>query len=295
METNGCLNSGASSVSTSCTDLYTPVKFRLSGQGLVFIKKQKPLHRFPAVASQQGKTIPAAHEEKEEPAVLLEEKDKPEVVLKKKEEKEGQESQGNSNRVATENGDGRVKPPPEGAKVYIGNLPYDVNGEELGRLFERAGAVRFAEVKYNKETDESRGFGFVTMGTEEEADRAVEMFRGYDVNGRHLAVNKAAPRGSQIERPARVLETSYRLFVGNLPWSVDDTRLEQIFSKHGKVLSTQVVTNPETGDSRGFGFVVMSSEVEMKQAIKKVDGMSFNGREMRVNAAEGKRRQNGSS
>ncbi|CAN6447592.1 unnamed protein product [Victoria cruziana] len=176
--------------------------------------------------------------------------------------------------------------PPEEAKLFIGNLPYDVDSERLAQLFEKAGIVEVAEVIYNRETDQSRGFGFVTMSTVEEAEKAVEMFHRYDLSGRLLTVNKAAPRGSRAERPPRQFEPSSRIYVGNLPWQVDDARLEQVFSEHGKVVDARVVCDRESGRSRGFGFVTMSSKSELDDAIAALDGQIVDGRALRVNAAE---------
>ncbi|XP_019167181.1 PREDICTED: 28 kDa ribonucleoprotein, chloroplastic-like [Ipomoea nil] len=184
--------------------------------------------------------------------------------------------------------DGEYQEPPEDAKLFVGNLPYDVDHEGLARLFQQAGTVEIAEVIYNRDTDRSRGFGFVTMNTVEEADKAVEMFNRYDLNGRLLNVNKAAPRGSQPERPPRSFEPSCRIYVGNIPWSVDDARLEQVFSEHGKVVNARVVCDRETGRSRGFGFVTMSSEAEMNDAIADLDGQNLDGRAIRVSVAEGR-------
>ena len=67
-------------------------------------------------------------------------------------------------------------------------------------------------------------------------------------------------------------EPGYRIYVGNLPWDVDSDRLEQIFSEHGKVVSARVVFDRETGRSRGFGFVTMSTESELNDAIAALDG-----------------------
>ncbi|ONK58290.1 uncharacterized protein A4U43_C09F10650 [Asparagus officinalis] len=176
--------------------------------------------------------------------------------------------------------------PPEDAKLFVGNLPYDVDSQRLAELFEKAGIVEVAEVIYNRETDQSRGFGFVTMSTVEEAEKAVDMFHRYDVNGRLLTVNKAAPRGARPERPPREFEPSFRVYVGNLPWQVDDGRLEQVFSEHGKVLNARVVYDRETGRSRGFGFVSMATQTELDDAIAALDGQDLDGRALRVNVAE---------
>uniref|UniRef100_A0A0D9XGW2 RRM domain-containing protein n=1 Tax=Leersia perrieri TaxID=77586 RepID=A0A0D9XGW2_9ORYZ len=181
---------------------------------------------------------------------------------------------------------GEYVEPPEEAKVYVGNLPYDIDSERLAQLFEQAGVVEVSEVIYNRETDRSRGFGFVTMSTVEEAEKAVEMFHRYDVNGRLLTVNKAAPRGARVERPPRQFGPSFRIYVGNLPWQVDDSRLVQMFSEHGKVVDARVVYDRETGRSRGFGFVTMATQEELDDAIAALDGQSLEGRALRVNVAE---------
>ncbi|CAO2840520.1 unnamed protein product [Amaranthus hypochondriacus] len=189
-----------------------------------------------------------------------------------------------------EGGEGFPEPPEE-AKLFVGNLPYDVDSEKLAQLFDGAGVVEIAEVIYNRETDRSRGFGFITMSTVEEAEKAVEMMNGYELNGRLLTVNKAAPRGSRPERPPREFAASFRVYVGNLPWDLDNARLEQVFSEFGKVLSARVVFDRETGRSRGFGFVTMDSESEMNDAIAALDGQTLDGRAIRVNVAEDRPRR----
>lgn len=92
-----------------------------------------------------------------------------------------------------------------------------------------------------------------------------------DLDGRLLTVNKAAPRGSRPER-TRANEPGFRIYIGNLPWQVDDARLEQVFSEHGKVVNARVVYDRDSGRSRGFGFVTMSNETELNDAIAALDG-----------------------
>ncbi|XP_052197906.1 28 kDa ribonucleoprotein, chloroplastic-like [Diospyros lotus] len=181
--------------------------------------------------------------------------------------------------------------PPEEAKLFIGNLPYDIDSEKLAQLFDQAGVVEIAEVIYNRETDQSRGFGFVTMSSVEEAEKAVDTFHRYELNGRLLTVNKASPRGSRLERAPRTFEPSFKIYVGNLPWQVDNARLEQVFSEHGKVVDARVIYDRETGRSRGFGFVTMSSEAELNDAIAALDGQNLDGRAIRVNMAEDRPRR----
>ncbi|KAL9273224.1 28 kDa ribonucleoprotein, chloroplastic-like protein [Drosera capensis] len=181
--------------------------------------------------------------------------------------------------------------PPEEAKLFVGNLSYDVDSEGLSRIFEPAGTVQLAEVIYNRETGQSRGFGFVTMSTVEEADKAVELFHHHDLDGRLLTVNKAAPRGMQVERPPRNAASAFKVYVSNLPWDLDTLWLKQTFSEFGTVLEARVISERETGRSRGFGFVNMASEAEMNAAIAALEGQIVGGRTIRARLAEDRPRR----
>jgi RNA recognition motif-containing protein len=78
-----------------------------------------------------------------------------------------------------------------------------------------------------------------------------------------------------------------KLFVGNLPWSVGDIQLEEIFSQHGQVQSARVITDRDTGRSRGFGFVEMDVD-DVAAVISATNGQEIDGRPLRVNEAEDK-------
>ncbi|HMQ16613.1 MAG TPA: RNA-binding protein [Phycisphaerae bacterium] len=79
-----------------------------------------------------------------------------------------------------------------------------------------------------------------------------------------------------------------KLYVGNLSYSITDTDLEQLFSPHGQVESAQVITDRETGRSKGFGFVEMSSSEEAQAAITALNGQQHDGRALTVNEAKPK-------
>ncbi len=80
-----------------------------------------------------------------------------------------------------------------------------------------------------------------------------------------------------------------KLFVGNLPWSVGDADLEEIFASHGDVQSARVINDRDTGRSRGFGFVEIDVD-DVAEVIRATDGHEINGRPLRVNEAEDKGR-----
>jgi len=88
-------------------------------------------------------------------------------------------------------------------KLYIGNLPYSTTGEELQTMFSQAGAVSEAVVMMDKMTGRSRGFGFVTMASDEDAGKAIEMFNGKDFGGRAIVVNEARPMEQRAPRSDR--------------------------------------------------------------------------------------------
>jgi len=82
-------------------------------------------------------------------------------------------------------------------RLFVGNLPFAVTDKELAELFSGAGSVVEAKVMMDKFTGRSRGFGFVTMATEVEAQSAVSLLHGSDIEGRSLAVSEARPRPNQ--------------------------------------------------------------------------------------------------
>ena len=75
------------------------------------------------------------------------------------------------------------------------------------------------------------------------------------------------------------------MYVGNLLWSADQTSLQSLFAPFGEVISARVMSDRETGRSRGFGFVEMAS-TDAKNAISSLDGTEHDGRKLRVNEAE---------
>jgi len=81
-------------------------------------------------------------------------------------------------------------------KLYIGNLDYNVNDQQLTDLFAQAGQVASARVITDRHSGRSKGFGFVEMSSDEEAKKAMEMFNDQDFQGRKMVVNEARP-----ERP----------------------------------------------------------------------------------------------
>ncbi|MEO6807656.1 MAG: RNA-binding protein [Isosphaeraceae bacterium] len=81
-------------------------------------------------------------------------------------------------------------------RLYVGNLSYSATSDDLQELFEQFGQLRSAQVLSDRETGRSRGFGFVEMENDAEAEAAIEGLDGRDHDGRRLTVNEARPRSS---------------------------------------------------------------------------------------------------
>jgi len=84
--------------------------------------------------------------------------------------------------------------------IYVGNLPYETTGDDLVQLFQTYGAVTSGQVIIDRFSGRSRGFGFVVMANDDEADEAIGALNGQPFGGRPLTVNEARPREEQPHR-----------------------------------------------------------------------------------------------
>lgn len=183
-----------------------------------------------------------------------------------------------------------------GSKLYVGNLPWSCDSTQLAEICQDVGEVEAVEVIYDQENGRSRGFAFVTMASNADAQAVINALDGADLGGRALRVNypqsnKDRPRFERSERSApigggyRRPDDPNKLFVGNLAWGCDEGALHQLFSDYGKVVEAKVVYDSQTGRSRGFGFVTFENETEVNRAIENLDGADLEGRQLRVNLA----------
>ncbi|KAK9991687.1 hypothetical protein SO802_026672 [Lithocarpus litseifolius] len=171
-------------------------------------------------------------------------------------------------------------------KLYFGNLPYSVDSAQLAGIIQDFGSPELIEVLYDRVSGRSRGFAFVTMSSLEDCRAVIENLDGKEYLGRTLRVNFSdKPKPKEPLYP----ETEYKLFVGNLSWSVTSESLTQAFQEYGNVVGARVLYDGETGRSRGYGFVCFSTKSEMDTALESLNGVELEGRGMRVSLAQGKR------
>ncbi|KAJ4868082.1 hypothetical protein Rs2_18548 [Raphanus sativus] len=183
----------------------------------------------------------------------------------------------------------------EEGRLYVGNLPYTITSSELSQLFRQAGTVVDVQIVYDKVTDRSRGFGFVTMGSIEEAKEAIQMFNTSQIGGRTVKVNfPEVPRGGEREvmRAAKIrdgnrsyVDSPHKLYAGNLGWDLTSQGLKDAFADQPGVLGAKVVYERDSGRSRGFGFVSFESAQDLQSALRAMNGVEVEGRELRLNLA----------
>ncbi|CAK9152965.1 unnamed protein product [Ilex paraguariensis] len=183
----------------------------------------------------------------------------------------------------------------EAGRLYVGNLPYAMTSSQLAEVFGEAGRVVSVEIVYDRVTDRSRGFAFVTMGSVEEAKEAIVMFDGSQVGGRTVKVNfPEVPRGGEREVMGPMIRGSYQRFVdsphkiyaGNLSWDVTSQSLREAFADQPGLQSAKVIYDRDSGRSRGFGFVTFASAEEVEAALNAMNEVEMEGRPLRLNLAE---------
>ena len=89
-----------------------------------------------------------------------------------------------------------------GKKLYVGNLPFSATDQILSDTFAQCGTVHSAKIIMDRESGRSKGFGFVEMATDAEANTAISQFNGADYDGRAMTVNEARPMAPRESRPA---------------------------------------------------------------------------------------------
>lgn len=174
---------------------------------------------------------------------------------------------------------------PDGQKkLYVGNLPFDATEEDVRFLFTEYGDI--TDIFLPQRDGQPRGFGFVTLD-EEGADKAAEDLNGTVFQGRNLVINEPLKKGEKP--PPRPRRPQFKLYVGNLSFYTTQDTLYNVFSEFGEVYDCYLPTDPNTDQPRGFGFITME-RADGEAAIAELDGLEIDGRFIKVNEAQGKRR-----
>jgi len=158
-----------------------------------------------------------------------------------------------------------------GCEVRMGNLPHTMDVLVLKELASEFGEVSAANIARDRETGYSRGFGFLTLVNAEQATHVTAQLDGKVVDGHKLDVKLA---GANSVRQA--------IYFGNLSWDLDFDVLTSLCNKFGEIISAKIITDRETGRSKGFGFVTMSTKEQADEVVAQLDGMEVEGRTIYV-------------
>ena len=156
--------------------------------------------------------------------------------------------------------------------IYVGNLPWSAKEEEIRELFQEFGEISAINIVTDRKTGRPRGYCFVDM---ENGEQAVEVLNDKEFGGRNLRVNLARERKEDFE-------VGDKIYVGNLPWDVNDADVRELFQDYGEVHSVNIISDRETGRPRGFCFIEMENA---DTAIAALNDKEFGGRTLRVNKA----------
>lgn len=165
------------------------------------------------------------------------------------------------------------------ATAYVGNLDPQVTEELLWELFVQAGPVVNVYVPKDRVTNLHQGYGFVEFRSEEDADYAIKVLNMIKLYGKPIRVNKAS-------QDKKSLDVGANLFVGNLDPDVDEKLLYDTFSAFGVIVTNpKIMRDPDTGNSRGFGFVSYDSFEASDAAIEAMNGQYLCNRQITVSYA----------
>jgi len=137
-------------------------------------------------------------------------------------------------------------------KLFVGGLSFDTTDESLRLYFEKYGQITDCVVIKCNETGKSKGFGFVTYETEDEADKCMDE-RPHHVNNRKIDVKRAVSREESMKPGAHVQVK--KIFIGGVKEDIDDQELKDYFGQYGKILEFEAPVDRDTLKPRGFAFI----------------------------------------
>jgi len=165
------------------------------------------------------------------------------------------------------------------ATVYIADLDQQVDESILWELMLQAGPVVNVFIPKDKLTGTHSGFGFVEFHSEEDSEYAIKVMNMIKLFGKPIRINKAS-------QDKKTMDVGANLFIGNLENEVDEKLLYDTFSAFGVIISTpKIMRDPETGLSKGFGFIGYESFESSDAAITAMNGQFLSGRPISVSYA----------
>jgi len=170
---------------------------------------------------------------------------------------------------------------PPSRRLFIGNLSFSIDDEKCKEYFKDCGEIVDLHWLEHRDTGKFKGCGFISFGTQEEADKAMAK-NGQEFMGRPITIDydkERAPRKKHDQGEPKA--PSKRLFLGNISDDADDSLITEFFKECGPLLDIHWVTDRDSGEFRGFGFVTFGTQEEATKAYE-MTGSNFLGKRIRI-------------
>ncbi|CAF0867245.1 unnamed protein product [Rotaria sordida] len=162
--------------------------------------------------------------------------------------------------------------------VFIKNLDKNIDNKSLYDTFSAFGNILSCKIMTD-ENGQSKGFGFVHFETQEAADNAINKVNGMLLADKKVYVGRFMSRNQRVESGGPRKFTN--IFIKNFGDQLDEEKLRELFSKHGKILSFKI-ENDESGHSKGFGFCSFENPEEAEEAVQALNGYSIGDKQLYV-------------
>ncbi|VVC33754.1 Hypothetical protein CINCED_3A002197 [Cinara cedri] len=153
--------------------------------------------------------------------------------------------------------------------LIINYLPQSMTDKKLHQMFIQIGQIEACRVMKDVKTGYSFGFGFVNFARPEDASRAIEVMNGLQVENKRLKVSYARPAGEDIK--------DTNLYVQNLPRSITERELEDLFAPYGQIVQKNILKDKYSGLPRGVAFVRYNKKEDAQKAINQLNGVLLEG------------------
>lgn len=170
-------------------------------------------------------------------------------------------------------------------KIYVGSIYYEIGEATIKQAFETFGPVRSIDMSYDQGTQRHKGFCFLEFETPEAAFMSLEHMQSVTIGGRAVKVGRLSNIGQAqhfIQQFAQEASKYNRVYISNIHSNISDEDIRAVFESFGKVLSCQLVRNPDTGVHKHYGFVEYEQPQSMKEAITAMNGFDLGGQLIRV-------------
>ena len=171
--------------------------------------------------------------------------------------------------------------------VFIKNLDNGIDNKALHDTFASFGNILSCKVAQD-EFGASKGYGFVHYETAEGANKAIEKVNGMLLNDKKVFVGHHIPRKDRDSKFDEIKANFTNIYVKNIDADVTDEEFRDLFEKYGEVTSAAITREPETGKSRGFGFVNFTKHENAATAVDELHDRDFNGQKLYVGRAQKK-------